>query len=97
MQSLATMVVGYGYVNRRRPVAIEPEWLAHLSLGQENPRMWVNAALCEDPVRQETLNGFHEPALCGPFRGTVVPKMLMDALPQADLSGPVRQNRKGIC
>jgi len=47
---------------------IEPERLAQISLGQENPRMRMNAAPGSRPIRTRTLKGFHNVVLFNPFR-----------------------------
>jgi len=47
---------------------IEPEMLAEISLGQENPRMRMNAAPGSRTIRTRTLKGFHNAVLCCPFR-----------------------------
>ena len=47
---------------------IEPERLAQISLGQENPRMRMNAAPGSRTIRTRTLKGFHNAILCRPFR-----------------------------
>jgi len=47
---------------------IEPERLAQVSLGQENPRMRMNAAPGSRTIRTRTLKGFHNAILCSPFR-----------------------------
>jgi len=47
---------------------IEPERLVQISLGQENPRMRMNAALGSRLNRTRTLRGFHNAVLCSPFR-----------------------------
>ena len=47
---------------------IEPEGLAQISLGQENPRMRMNAAPGSRAIRRRTRKGFHNAVLCSPFR-----------------------------
>ena len=47
---------------------IEPERLVQISLGQENPRMRINAAPGSRTIRTRTLKGFHNTVLCSPFR-----------------------------
>ena len=47
---------------------IEPERLVQISLGQENPRMRMNAAPGSRTIRTRTLKGFHNAVLHRPFR-----------------------------
>ena len=56
---------------------IEPERLVQISLGQENPRMRMNAAPGSRTLRTRTLKGFHNAVLCRPFRANaLLPKTL---------------------
>ena len=72
---------------------IEPERLVQISLGQENPRMRMNAAPGSRTVRTRTLKGFHNTVLCSPFRAKRIAAEKPGALPQADLLWPVGPNR----
>ena len=72
---------------------IEPERLAQISLGQENPRMRMNAAPGSRTIRTRTLKGFHNTVLCSPFRAKRIAAEKPGALPQADLLWPVGPNR----
>ena len=72
---------------------IEPERLAQISLGQENPRMRMNAAPGSRTIRTRTLKGFHNTVMCGPFRAKRIAAEKPGALPQADLLWPVGPNR----
>ena len=72
---------------------IEPERLAQISLGQENPRMRMNAAPGSRTIRTRTLKGFHNAVLCSPFRAKRIAAEKPGALPQADLLWPVGPNR----
>ncbi len=72
---------------------IEPERLAQISLGQENPRMRMNAAPGSRTIRTRTLKGFHNAfciALSGQNAGV---SKKPGALPQADRLWPVGPNR----
>jgi len=70
---------------------IEPERLVQISLGQENPRIRMNAA--PGSLRTRTLKGFHNTVLCSPFRAKRIAAEKPGALPQADLLRPVGPNR----
>ena len=81
--------------------AFEPERLGHISLGQENSRMRMNAA----PGLFSALNTNPErvPHCCSalPFQGKITWVLLkpgalptLSALPQADLPRPVGPNRR---
>jgi len=72
---------------------IEPERLAQISLGQENPRMRMNAAPGSRTIRTRTLKGFHNAVLCSPFRAKRIAAEKPGALFQADLLWPVGPNR----
>ena len=72
---------------------IEPERLAQISLGQENPRMRMNAAPGSRTIRTRTLKGFHNAVLSSPFRAKRIAAEKPGALPQADLLWPVGPNR----
>ena len=72
---------------------IEPERLVQISLGQENPRMRMNAAPGSRTIRTRTLKGFHNTVLCSPFRAKRIAAEKPGALPQADLLWPVGPNR----
>ena len=72
---------------------IEPERLVQISLGQENPRMRMNAAPGSRTIRTRTLKGFHNAVLCSPFRAKRIAAEKPGALPQADLLWPVGPNR----
>jgi len=50
---------------------IEPERLVQISLGQEYPRMRMNAAPGSRAIRTRTLKGFHNAVLCSPFRAAL--------------------------
>jgi len=64
---------------------IEPERLVQISLGQENPRMRMNAAPGSRTIGKRTLKGFHNAVLCSPFRAKRIAAEKPGALPQADL------------
>ncbi len=72
---------------------IEPERLAQISLGQENPRMRMNAAPGSRTIRTRTLKGFHNTVLYSPFRAKRIAAEKPGALPPADMLWPVGPNR----
>jgi len=72
---------------------IEPERLVQISLGQENPRMRINAAPGLRTIRTRTLKWFHNAVLCSPFRAKRIAAEKPGTLPQAALLWPVGPNR----
>jgi len=68
---------------------IEPERLAQISLGQENPRMRMNAAPGSRPIRTRTLKGFHNAVLCRPFRANALLPKDLGRCPRLTCCGPL--------
>ena|GEM_PF-1091641 len=70
---------------------IEPERLAQISLGQENPRRRMNAAPGSRTIRTRTLKGFHNTVLCSPFRANALLPKNLGRCPRLTCCGPLGQ------